>query len=132
MSDVAVLEWKTECWKCGSGTPVVWPKCGYLNSNIGDLLSEAGEHSVERVYSKRQGREVWGNVCEHCSAYQGNYYVEQEALELDPPLVECNVCGEMHEWYPDAGMGGAFGQGWIGCPEYRVVPVSDPRGGDDG
>ena len=131
MSDVAVLEWNTECWKCERETPVVWPEEGHLNSDVGEKLAKAGEYPVQKVYSKTQGREVWGNICEHCDSYQGNHYIEQEALEQNPPLVECNVCGEMHEWYPDSGMGGAFGQGWIDCPEYGAVPVGDPRGEDD-
>jgi len=28
MSDVDVLEWDTECWKCERETPVVWPEEG--------------------------------------------------------------------------------------------------------
>lgn len=132
MSDVTVLEWDTECWKCGKETLVVWPEDGHLDSDLGETLAETDGRPVERVYSKTQGREVWGNVCGHCGAYQGNHYVEQEAIEQDPPLVECEVCGQMHEWYPDDGMGGAFGQGWIDCPEYGAVPVGDPREEDNG
>lgn len=131
MSDVSVLQWDTECWKCGDGTPVVWPEDGHLNSDLGEKLANSDENNVERVYSKTQDREVWGNVCEHCNAYQGNHYMEKEAIQQDPPLVECNVCGEEHEWYPDEGMGGAFGQGWIDCPEYGAIPVGDPRGDGD-
>jgi len=39
MSDVDVLEWDTECWKCERETPVVWPEEGHLNSDVGEKLS---------------------------------------------------------------------------------------------
>lgn len=51
----------------------------------------------------------------------------QEALEINHPMVMCEVCGKEHEWRLDEGMGAAFGQGWIDCPEYGPVPVSNPR-----
>lgn len=127
MSDLSVLEWSTECWNCGSETTVVWPKNGHLDSDVGETLANADTWNVQRVYSKTQNREVWGNVCVHCDAYQGNHYIEQEAIKQDPPLVECPVCGDTHEWHLDQGMGGAFGQGWIDCPEYGSVPIDDPR-----
>lgn len=42
-------------------------------------------------------------------------------------LAECPVCGEMHEWSVDEGLGGAFDQGWVRCPEYGEVSVSRPQ-----
>jgi hypothetical protein len=36
---------------------------------------------------------------------------------------KCKVCGDYHEWELDEGIGGAFGQGWIYCPDYGYVPV---------
>ena len=59
---------------------------------------------------------------------QGNHFTQQEVLEIDPPLADCPHCGDEHEWSPDQGMGGAFGQGWVSCPEYGEIPVGDPRG----
>jgi hypothetical protein len=41
-------------------------------------------------------------------------------------LAECPVCGEMHEWSVDEGLGGAFDQGWVWCPEYGEVSVPRP------
>lgn len=127
MSDVAVLRWKSDCWNCGEQTSLVWPKDGHLDSDIGEQLAKSEENHVQRTFSKTQDREVWANVCEHCGAYQGNHYVEKEALEQDPPEVECKHCGDLHEWYPDEGIGSAFGQGWIDCPDYGSIPTSDPR-----
>jgi hypothetical protein len=87
MGDIAVLEWSTECWKCGSETPVVWPEEAHLDSHFGEELGSSDGTNVERVYSNSQDREVWGNVCEHCDAYQGNHYIEKEAIKQDPPMI---------------------------------------------
>lgn len=38
-------------------------------------------------------------------------------------VADCPVCGAVHEWTPDDGLGGAFDQGWVNCPEYGEVPV---------
>jgi len=108
-------------------TPVVWPQGDHLDTPLGDILANY-ETPVERVYSNTLGKKVWGNVCQHCDSYQGNHFIQQEALEIDPPLVDCPHCEDEHEWSPDQGMGGAFGQGWVSCPEYGEIPVGDPRG----
>lgn len=130
IGDVAVYRWKSECWNCGDETPVVWPRDGHLDDPLGESLAESDETNVARVFSKSQDREVWGNVCMHCGAYQGNHYLEKEVIQQDPPEVECDVCGALHEWYPDDGIGDAFGQGWIDCPDYGSIPTSDPRDSD--
>ena len=122
-----LLTWETDCWQCGEQTPVVWPRGNHLDTPLGDILANY-ETPVERVYSNTLGKKVWGNVCQHCDSYQGNHFIQQEALEIDPPLVDCPYCGDEHEWSPDQRMGGAFGQGWVSCPEYGEIPVGDPRG----
>jgi len=89
---------------------------------------EASGLDPEAVHSNTLGKKVWVNVCQQCNSYQGNHFIQQEALEIDPPLVDCPHCGDEHEWSPGQGMGGAFGQGWVSCPEYGEIPVGDPRG----
>jgi len=42
-------------------------------------------------------------------------------------IAECSVCGETHEWQLDDGFGGAFGQGWVDCPEYGPVPTGKEK-----
>lgn len=122
-----LLTWETECWQCGEETGVVWPKEDHLDSPIGDILANY-DTPVERVYSNTLEKEVWGNICQHCDSYQGNHFIEEEALEINPPRAECPNCGEMHDWRPDEGMGRAFDQGWVSCPEYGGdIPVDDPR-----
>ena len=122
-----LLTWETDCWQCGEQTPVVWPRGDHLDTPLGDILANYGT-PVERVYSNTLGKKVWGNVCQHCDSYQGNHFIQQEAVEIDPPLVDCPHCGDEHEWSPDQEMGGAFGPGWVSCPEYGEIPVGDPRG----
>lgn len=126
MSDTDVYEWETECWKCGEQTSVIWPKNADLDSEVGEELAELEDNAVERVYSNSLSREVWGNVCEACDAYQGNHFLEEEVIEQFAPPIDCPQCGGEHEWYPDDGMGGAFGQGWIDCPEYGPIPKGKP------
>lgn len=126
MTDAETLNWDTECWKCGEETPVVWPKNTSLNSEVGEQLAELDEYNVERTYSNSLGKEVWGNICVECGAYQGNNFIRKEALQQFAS-VECPHCSEEHDWWPDDGMGGAFGQGWVDCPEYGgEVPVGEP------
>lgn len=121
-----LLTWQTECWQCGEDTLVVWPRYDHLDTPIGDVLANY-DTPVERVYSNTLEKEVWGNICQHCDSYQGNHYIRREAIKIDPPVVECPNCGEEHDWRPDEGLGGAFGQGWVSCPKYGDVPVGDPR-----
>lgn len=65
-------------------------------------------------------------MCASCGAYQGNHFIREEAIERFAPPVECPQCGDRHDWYPDEGMGGAVGQGWIECPEYGPIPMGPP------
>lgn len=123
--DLEILQWDSACWKCGTETSVVWPKGQHLDSEIGEKLSEKLDY-VQRTYSNSLDAEVWGNICVHCDAYQGNHFVRRESYEVDPPLAECPHCGEEHEWRPDDGMGAAVGQGWLDCPDYGDVPVRRP------
>lgn len=134
MSDVPVIRWEMQCWQCDRETPVIWPEEGYLDSELGEALAASEENDVQRVYSKLQDKEVWGNVCEHCGSYQDNHRVHREAVQQEPPTVECEVCGEEHEWYPDEGLNVAVGQGWVDCPEVGAISTRDPRArpGDDG
>lgn len=126
MSDVPVIRWETTCWKCDEETEVVWPEKGPLDSELGESLAAVEGSPVERVEDPLAG-EVWGNVCEHCGAYQDNDMLRKESIKQDPPVVECPVCGEGHEWYPDEDLNVPPGQGWVQCPEEGGgVPVKHP------
>ncbi len=126
MTEIDVHRWETDCWKCGKDTPVVWPHDGSLDSDLGEQLSDHPDCNIQQVFSKSLGKKVWGNVCDSCDAYQGNHFIREEAIERFAPPVECPQCDDEHDWYPDEGMGGAFGQGWIDCPEYGPIPMGEP------
>jgi hypothetical protein len=34
------------------------------------------------TFSKTMGENIYGNVCLNCGAYQGNWYVEEELIEI--------------------------------------------------
>lgn len=127
MTEPDEYQWESECWQCGEETVVVWPRGTHLDSEVGERLAEQTEYNVQKVFSKSLNKEVWGNTCNNCEAYQGNHFIRREALEQFASPVPCEVCGDEHEWYPDDGMGAAFGQGWIDCPEYGPVPVGEPK-----
>lgn len=87
--EIEVWMWYKKCWKCGKKTPVVWTsphsEVGGFNVNpdsFEDLIKKISEiyHFFKATYSK--GRVVYGNVCIHCGAYQGNWYVWEELLEI--------------------------------------------------
>ena len=99
LSEVITLEWKTECWRCGRETPVVWRakiignlKEGYGIEDYEEFYQDVQPYNsflikaskifpfVRRVYSRTLGKFVYGNCCIHCGAYQGNYYVSEEFL----------------------------------------------------
>jgi hypothetical protein len=41
-------------------------------------------------------------------------------------VAKCPYCGDRHDWWLDDGLGGAFGQGWVDCPDYGgPVPVGE-------
>jgi hypothetical protein len=54
-----------------------------------------------------------------------------EFQDLDPDatyVAPCKMCDGEHEWYLDEGFGGAFGQGWVDCPDYGApVPVGKEK-----
>lgn len=116
---VEVWTTRSECHVCGESTVIWYPRA--LGSRHGGTWKPVGKHlanlpdsPIEKTYSEVQGCKVWGNTCEHCSEYQGNYHVFRDArnaealhsldairagkcedydvLTLDLPL-SCTVCG---------------------------------------
>ena len=92
------MMWHTQCWRCGKETPVVW--CRYVGEGFVcdgpyydlDKCMERKEQImrhlsrkfpfIKRTYSKSQGREVIGNLCIHCGAYQGNFFLSRDYYEI--------------------------------------------------
>lgn len=117
--DVEVWTTTSECHSCGEKTVIWYPRA--LGSRHGGTWKPVGKHlanlpdsPIEKTYSEVQECEVWGNTCEACDEYQGNYYIfrdardaealhsldairageceEYDVLTIDIPL-SCTVCG---------------------------------------
>lgn len=119
--EVEVWTTTDECWACGERTvlwypPAVGTYAGGTWAPVGEHLAELPDCPIDRVYSDVQEREVWGNVCEACGEYYGNFYVHRNArkaalqhggadavrrgdvdgydvITVDIPL-SCRMCGQ--------------------------------------
>ena len=106
------MMWYTQCWKCGNDTPVVFcrfvgrgfvgcgahydpDKCMEREEQIMRRLSRKFPF-IRRTYSKSQGKEVWGNLCILCGAYQGNFFLSHDYFEIIAE--ECYQFSDEDEW----------------------------------
>ncbi len=89
--EIELWMWYRKCWKCGKVTPVVWisPNAVIGEFNVDpDSFEELQENIAEKysffklTYSKTQGMQVYGNICIHCNAYQGNWYIREDLIEI--------------------------------------------------
>lgn len=115
---VTVDVWTTtrECHECGADTIVWYPPAvgSYAGGDwepVGEHLAEEPDSPIERLYSDVQEKDVWGNACDECGAYQGNFYVHRDAMreaginaEVTNPEydrfqvelpIECSACGRI-------------------------------------
>ena len=81
-----------ECWKCKQKIKLAFIETEpYVIREIGDegleLIKDKPYANIKKVYSKTLEREVWGNICPKCDAYQGNWYLFSKFAEAD-------YCGE--------------------------------------
>ena len=81
MSEIEIWQFETDCWKCDSEISVVYPRQvdgpGGQWEIAGESLSNEEYCNVEQTHSKTQGRDVYGNICTDCGAYQGNHYIHE-------------------------------------------------------
>lgn len=87
MVEFMIFQWVRDCYRCDEPTPVVWPFDADISSPasldlVGPRLAEKPYANVERTYSQTQNQEVWGNLCIHCDAYQGNFFMRKAALDI--------------------------------------------------
>lgn len=82
--------WTTisECHVCSEETVIWYPRelgsrHGGTWEPVGEPLSEFPDSPIEQTYSEVQDCEVWGNTCEHCGEYQGNFYVHRDARDAE-------------------------------------------------
>lgn len=100
--DVEIWVWKTRCYSCKKPTRVAWPA-----KDVGDNLTESLTFDslenlpeivkekcpfIQKTYKKMRNYEGYGNLCENCSAYQGDFFVADECwpLEYSPEEIEEN------------------------------------------
>jgi hypothetical protein len=81
--EITVWTFKMECFDCEEDTVVWYPEVVGSNNGgtwepVGSKLAEREASPIEQFYSETQEREVWGNACEHCGVYIGNFYVHRE------------------------------------------------------
>lgn len=91
--EIPVITWDVECYACGEKTPVVWVddnECKVSHTytitpyTFQDLENKiAQKYSFFKVVEKlTQGITQHGNVCVHCGAYQGDWYITEDLLEI--------------------------------------------------
>jgi len=96
---IPVFEFPWSCWRCHKKISVVYP----IDKNVQNTSFGRG---LKVVYSKTLGSHVIGNVCSYCGAYQGNFFVQDDAFmgnvyELNNFLlgffdaeIHCGFCGK--------------------------------------
>jgi hypothetical protein len=90
--DIEIWVWKTCCYACKKPTRVAWPA-----KDVGNNLAESIDLNslenlpaiiadklpfIQKTNKKMQNIEEYGNVCENCSAYQGDWFVLEDCLQL--------------------------------------------------
>ena len=82
MREIEIWQFETSCWKCDSEISVVYPRQvdGGRRGKweiAGESLTDKDYCNVEQTHSKTQGRDVYGNLCTDCGAYQGNHFIDE-------------------------------------------------------
>ena len=85
--DINIYKWKSKCWKCSKEITKVsyFFASKYSSHTIGsvqklDEILAKKYPFIQKVFSKTMGKEVIGNICVHCNAYQGNWFIAEELL----------------------------------------------------
>lgn len=98
--EVEIWRWNTVCYACKRVTPVVWTieeSSGFTWDSIEPHSFERLPHAIEReypffktVFKKTMNVEEHGNTCVHCGAYQGDWFVRDESLDMayDPETAD--------------------------------------------
>jgi|GEM_PF-2355062 len=90
--EVPLVTWKMNCYKCNEDTPVVWTQDINYDENtfsIDPYSFQDLQNRISQKYpffkiveKKTQGTKSFGNVCINCDAYQGDWFVWKELLEI--------------------------------------------------
>jgi hypothetical protein len=90
--EVPIVKWNIKCYKCGKDTSVIWTNDSeydghhisvspYSFKELPLLLSQK-HFAFKNVMKKTQGIEELGNTCVHCDAYQGDWLLKEDLLEI--------------------------------------------------
>ena len=93
LTSIIFYKWEWECWKCKEKTPVasycfVYITVHLLGSvpKLDDLLAQ--EYSfISKIYRKDLQMDEVANLCIHCGALQGQFYIMEWLMEM----IYCNL-----------------------------------------
>lgn len=98
-AEVSVLKWDLKCYNCGKDTPVIWTKDIETNGHrfsIEPYSFEDLKRTLSQKYpffkmvsKKTQEVKEFGNTCIHCDAYQGDWYIKEDLMEIYASESEC-------------------------------------------
>ncbi|MDG6250057.1 hypothetical protein [Methanocalculus sp.] len=90
--EVEVWCWTISCYACKKTTPVIWTNgesSRFIRESIRPNTFENLPCAIEQEYplfkkgfKKTKNVEEHGNTCVHCGAYQGDWFVWHEYLEI--------------------------------------------------
>jgi hypothetical protein len=98
--DLEIWKWTLNCWKCEKDTPVVWPNTESWDFAWESLTPQSFENLPETIHKlfpffkiiekRTMGVVEHGNTCLHCGAYQGDWFVVHDMLEIgyEPEIAE--------------------------------------------
>lgn len=91
--EVPVITWDIKCYACGEKTPVVWiddNRCTVPHTySLTPYTFQDLENKIAQKYPffkmvEKKTQEITqnGSVCIHCDAYQGDWFIKEELLEI--------------------------------------------------
>lgn len=99
-TNIELWTWEIQCWKCKKDTPVVWPNhdsCNFTWESLGPHTFIDLPQIIQKTFpffkiveKKTMGVVEHGNSCIHCGAYQGDFFVIENFLEIayNPEIAE--------------------------------------------
>lgn len=85
--DMEIRSWDMECYKCHTFTPVVFPRGDFFGHAAGfDSLAHLPSvlstkfPFFKKTHDKTVNGEAYGNICRHCNAHIGDFFVFEDSL----------------------------------------------------
>ena len=98
--DIELWTWTTNCWKCKKDTPIVWPNqesCDFTWESLNPQTFKNLPEAIQKLFpffkiteKRTMGVVEHGNTCSHCGAYQGDWFIIEDLLEIsyEPENIE--------------------------------------------